>query len=227
VISLEEECSTPIQSIKILLIDDHPPFRIGMRTLLEQNHDFQVVGDIGSGREATTFLEATAPQVIVLDCRLPDVDGPSLCAEIVRKYPETAVLGLSAYDDVSYVHGLLAAGARGYMLKNEAPASIVRAIRAVAEGHTYLSAEIALQLARFGDNVKKRHLAPTSREMEVLQLLAKGCSNPEFAANLQIAERTVAYHVENLMNKLNTGNRTETVVVAVRKGYISLLDTDG
>lgn len=222
----EVSCEESLQTIDVLLVDDHPPFRIGMRTLLEQDRLLRVVGDVGMGRQAISIVESSRPDVVVLDCRLPDMTGASVCAEILALDPACAVLGLSAYDDVSYVDGLLTAGAKGYILKNEAPSTIVRAVHAVAEGHSYLSTEIAQQIARFGDRKNRAHLLPTGREMDVLHLLARGMTNSEMAAFLQVAEPTVAFHLENLMNKLNTSNRTETVIAAVRNGYITLREGD-
>lgn len=220
--------------IRVLLVDDHPPFRVGMRVLLEQHAHIRVVGEADSGAGAVAALDAaqrdaqhddaaaqSAPLVAVVDCQLPDMDGPALAAELRRRTPDVRLLALSAYDDPRYIRGMVAGGASGYLLKNEAPAAIVAAVEAAAEGRAYFSAAVAGRLAALarGDAAPE---APTARESEVLALLARGLTNAEIARALNIAERTAAYHVENLLAKLAVENRTEAVVEAIRRGWVSV-----
>lgn len=209
--------------IQVLLVDDHPPFRIGMRVLLEQHPGITVVGEAGSGAEAVRLAATLQPDVIVLDCQLPDMDGPAVAVALrqTQQNEEHPVrfLALSAYDDLKYIRGLLAAGATGYLLKNEAAETIVAAVLAVAEGRAFFSASVAGQLA----NLARQELwaePPTAREMEVLHQLALGLTNAEIAKELGIAERTVRFHVENLFARLNVDNRVEAVVKAMQLGWL-------
>lgn len=210
------------QEIAVFLTDDHPPFRIGMRTLLQQDALIRVVGEADTGQQTLHQLARLQPHVLVLDCQLPDLDGPAIATAARRQVETVRILALSAYDDLAYIRGMLAAGAQGYVLKNEAPAVIIAAVRATAQGRSYFSASVAqhlTQLAR-GDGELFVHL--TEREQEVLRLLADGLTNTAIAQKLNVAERTIAYHVENLMGKLNTSNRTETVVMAIKLGWLKV-----
>ncbi len=205
--------------IRVLLAEDHAPFRIGMRVLLQQNSDIQVVGEAENGQTALAQLDALQPDVLVLDCHLPDIDGPQVAAEVRKRELPVHILALSAYDDPNYIRGLLAAGATGYLLKSEAPATIVAAVRAAATGKAWFSSAITVQLAMLAQG---KLAAPTERELQVLQELARGRSNAEMAKALQIAERTVAFHVENLISKFAANNRTEAVVTAIRQGWLKV-----
>ncbi|GIK75285.1 MAG TPA: response regulator transcription factor [Chloroflexi bacterium] len=216
----QTECIETQRSISVLLADDHPPFRIGMRTLLEQNTDIRIVGEADTGAQTLQQLEQLQPDVLVLDCQLPDLDGPTVVHEIRRRQWRTPILALSAFDDISYIRGMLVAGVLGYVLKNEAPGVIVAAVEATARGKSYFSASVSQHLAQLAHAPDGTKGAPTEREQQVLKLLAEGLTNAAIAQQLNIAERTVAYHVENLMMKLASGNRTETVVAAIRAGWL-------
>ncbi|MCE7990059.1 MAG: DNA-binding response regulator [Caldilinea sp. CFX5] len=209
------------QKIRVMLVDDHPPFRIGMRVLLEQTSDIQVVAEADTGRAALEQLAASQPTVVVLDCQLPDSDGPIVAQAIQARLPMVRLLALSAYDDLKYIRGLLAAGALGYLLKNEAPETIVAAVQAVAAGRSYFSATVAAQFAQLARRADLPVAAPTAREQEVLQQLAKGLTNAQIAHTLGIAERTVRFHVENLFSRLQVDNRVEAVMKAMRLGWLA------
>lgn len=208
------------QEIAVFLTDDHPPFRIGMRTLLQQDALIRVVGEADTGQQTLQQLAQLQPHVLVLDCQLPDLDGPAIATAARQQVETVRILALSAYDDLAYIRGMLAAGAQGYVLKNEAPAVIIAAVKATAQGRSYFSASVAQHLTHLarGDGGLFVHL--TEREQEVLRLLADGLTNTAIAQKLDVAERTIAYHVENLMGKLNTSNRTETVVTAIKLGWL-------
>ena len=214
--------------ISVLLTDDHPPLRAGMRVLLDLHDDIRVVGEAGSGAETLALHDALHPDVMVLDCQLPDQDGPSVAETLCSRGSPARVLALSAHSDEHYVRGMLAAGATGYLLKSEAAETIVAAVRATAEGRAFFSASIAAQLASLAradrddeptlpDDVQQ----PTAREMEVLQQLATGRTNLQIARELGIAERTVRFHVENLFGRLNVDNRVEAVVKAMKLGWLT------
>lgn len=206
--------------IRVMLVDDHPPFRIGMRVLLEQNVQIQVVAEADTGRAALEQLAGSQPTVVVLDCQLPDSDGPNVAQAIHERMPTVRLLALSAYDDLKYIRGLLAAGALGYLLKNEAPETIVAAVQAVAAGKSYFSATVAAQFTQLARRDELLLAAPTVREQEVLQYLAKGLTNAQIAHALGIAERTVRFHMENLFSRLQVDNRVEAVMKAMRLGWI-------
>lgn len=207
-------------TIRVMLVDDHPPFRIGMRVLLEQSQEIQVVAEADTGRAALELLAASQPTVVVLDCQLPDSDGPAVAQAIGVRLPAVRMLALSAYDDLKYIRGLLAAGALGYLLKNEAPETIVAAVQAVAAGRSYFSATVAAQFAQLARRDDLPVEAPTAREREVLQHLAKGLTNAQIAHTLGIAERTVRFHIENLFSRLQVDNRVEAVMKAIRLGWL-------
>lgn len=209
-----------LQPIRVLLVDDHPPFRIGMHVLLEQNPLIQVVGEADSGKAAIEQVAALQPDVVVLDCQLPDMDGPTVAAEIQQGVGTARLLALSAYDDLKYIRGVLAAGAIGYLLKNEAAETIVTAVQAAAQGHAYFSASITAKLAMLAQPAAHAE-QPTPREREVLQALARGLTNQEIARQLKIRERTVRFHVENLFSRLHVENRVEAVMKAIQLGWIT------
>ncbi len=209
------------QTIRVMLVDDHPPFRIGMRVLLEQHRDIQVVAEADTGRGALEQLAASEPTVVVLDCQLPDSDGPTVAQAIGARLPTVRLLALSAYDDLKYIRGLLAAGALGYLMKNEAPETIVAAVQAVAAGRTYFSATVAAKFAQLARRDDLPVEAPTAREQEVLEQLAKGLTNAQIAHTLGIAERTVRFHIENLFSHLQVDNRVEAVMKAMRLGWLA------
>lgn len=205
--------------IRVLLVDDHPPFRVGMRVLLEQNPAIQVAGEAGTGAEALAAAEQLQPHVLVLDCQLPDMDGPAVAAALQLREPSVRILALSAYDDLRYIRGLLAAGATGYLLKNEAVETIVVAVQAAAQGKAFFSAAVAAQLAQLARQ-EAGLPPPTAREQQVLEQLALGKTNAEIARHLQIGERTVRFHVENLFGRLGVENRVEAVVKAIQVGWL-------
>lgn len=209
------------QKIRVMLVDDHPPFRIGMRVLLEQSQEIQVVAEADTGRAALELLAASQPTVVVLDCQLPDSDGPTVAQAIGVRLPAVRLLALSAYDDLKYIRGLLAAGALGYLLKNEAPETIVAAVQAVAVGRSYFSATVAAKFAQLARRDDLPVAAPTVREREVLQQLAKGLTNAQIAHTLGIAERTVRFHIENLFSRLQVDNRVEAVMKAMQLGWLA------
>ena len=201
----------------VLLVDDHPPFRMGMRLLLEQEPAITVIGEADNGADALRLIDARPADVVVLDCQLPDMDGPAIAAEVRKRGHTARVLALSAYDDIHYVRGLLSAGASGYLLKNEAPAVIVAAVQAAAAGRAYFSAAIAAKLATLNtSNIEQ----PTARELDVLKQLVRGLTNVEIARELDITERTVRFHMENLFGRLGVENRVEAVMKALEYGWV-------
>ncbi|MGQ9804214.1 MAG: response regulator [Anaerolineae bacterium] len=200
------------KAIRVLLADDHPILRLGLRVLLDQAPDVEVVGEAENGEEALTLIEALVPDVAVLDCQLPGIEGTQVALEIQRRGLPVRVLALSAYDDERYVRGMLEAGAAGYLLKDEAPEMIVVAVRAAAQGEGWFSARVAAQVAAWARGERPAGL--TEREMEVLRLVAEGLSNKEIAQALNVTVRTVEFHVSNALGKLGLTSRVEAAVWA-------------
>ena len=209
------------EPIRVLLADDHPALRMGLHILLDQAPDIEVLDEARDGAEALTKIDALSPDVIVLDCQLPGMSGPEVAAEIRRRGLATRVLALSAYCDEKYVRGMIGAGAVGYLLKEEAPGVIVAAVRATARGEGWFSRPIAELLAAWarGDQPKLADL--TDRELEVLRLIASGKSNKEIAHTLQVVERTIVFHVSNILEKLRIVSRVEAAIWAKDHGVTS------
>lgn len=208
------------EQLRVLLVDDHPPFRIGMRVLLEQDSSIRVVGEADTAQAAIEQVETLPVDVLVLDCQLPDQDGPTVARTVAKLVTPPKILALSAYDDLHYIRGLLAAGASGYLLKNEAPETIVAAVQVVAAGQGYFSASVAAKFAQLAHTDDATIDPPTPREQEVLVELARGFTNAEIARALGITERTVRFHIENLFARLHVENRVEAVMKAMRLGWL-------
>jgi DNA-binding NarL/FixJ family response regulator len=217
--------------IKILLVEDHQIVREGTRQLLEQARDMQIVGEAADGLEAIQLAGDLLPDVVVMDVRLPKLNGIEATRAITAQHPEIHILILSAYDDDSYVFPLLKAGANGYLLKTTSGAELAEAIRRVSTGETALSPRISAKLV---DRISKRGTYRTvdeterltEREMDVLRATAYGQPNKTIANTLGISPQTVQVHLRNIFSKLKVSNRAEAVAVAIRHGWISLEEND-
>jgi DNA-binding NarL/FixJ family response regulator len=209
------------------LADDHVVMRRGLRLLLETQAGFSVVAEASDGHEAVEKARAAAPEVVVLDIAMPKLNGVEAAQRIHEMLPGAAILILSMHADEAYVLRALRAGARGYLLKDSAEGDLIEAIRKVSAGKTFFSPEISRMLAE--DYVREirthgfvdSYELLTSREREILQLLAQGKSNKEIAALWNLSTYTVETHRRNLHEKLNLRNFADLVLYAVRKGIIS------
>jgi two-component system response regulator NreC len=216
-----------MRKLRILLADDHKLLRSGLRLLLERQPDMSVVAEADDGREAVRNAATSKPDVVVLDIGMPNLNGIEACVQITQEDSAIAVVMLSMHSDESYVLRALKAGARAYLLKDSAESDLVRAIHAVAEGKSYFSPAVSKVLLE--DYVRKLQRAGvedsfellTSREREILQLVAEGKSNKEVAHLLNLSVYTVETHRSNLMQKLNLRGVPELILYAVRKGIIS------
>ncbi len=212
------------QPIRVLLADDHAVVRKGIRDFLAEDPDIQVTAEAASGDEAWALLARQAPDVAVLDIRMPGLSGIELTRRIKAQYPQVRVLILTAYDDEPYVLALLRAGADGYILKTADSAELIRAVKTVAQGKSVLDSQIAPKL--IASLAGTRTIEPLSeRELEVLRGVAKGWTNREIGAALGISDRTVQGHLANIFGKLHVASRTEAVTVALQQGLITLEDT--
>jgi DNA-binding NarL/FixJ family response regulator len=217
--------------IKVLLAEDHKIVREGTRQLLEQAQDMQIVGEAADGLEAVRLAGELHPDVVVMDVRMPRLNGIEATRTITTRFPEMRILILSAYDDDSYVFPLLEAGASGYLLKTAGGAELAEAIRRVAAGETALSPRISTKLVdrlgkRGGHRAAEMPEGLTEREMEVLRATAYGQPNKTIAGRLAISPQTVQVHLRNIFSKLGVNNRSEAVAYAIRHGLISLEEND-
>ena len=218
-------------SITVLLVEDHQIVREGTRQLLELHPDLQIVGEASDGLEAVSLAGVLQPDVIVMDVRLPKLNGVEATRAITTRHPRIKVLILSAYEDDSYVFPLLDAGASGYLLKTSSSTELASAIRLVFAGEMALSPRISAKIVnRLGGRSAYRNLdmprGLTEREMDVLKAAAQGRSNKEIALNLGITTQTVQVHLRNIFVKLDVNSRSEAVAYAIRHGWITLESTD-
>jgi len=212
--------NSSVKEIRVLVVDDHPVVRSGILSLLSPVADIQVVGEASSGGEAIRLVQELQPDVLLLDMQLPDMFGSEVARKLRAEGREICILALSAYDDKQFVLELLASGADGYLVKDEAEAIIVEAIRGVAHGERgWFSRKISAQLPAW---VKDRKKTPklTSRELEVLRQMVAGKSNQEIAFQLAISEKTVEKHLEEVYSKLGVKSRVSAAVYAIREGLL-------
>ncbi len=216
-----------MKETRILLADDHTIMRKGLRLLLERQAGFQVIGEAANGRETVEMTDTLRPDVVVLDIAMPNLNGLEAARQIALKQPSTAVVILSMHSDESYVLRALKAGARAYLLKDSAESDLIAAIHAVSEGKAFFSPAISKTLA--DDYVRRlqqrgvddSYELLTTREREILQLVAEGKSNKDIANLLSLSLYTVETHRGNIMQKLNLHSVPELILYAVRKGVIS------
>jgi two-component system response regulator NreC len=216
-----------MKQIRILLADDHTVMRRGLRLLLESRPEFSVVAEASDGREAVDRAEVTEPDVAVLDIAMPNLSGIEAAQRINASLPRIAIVILSMHSDEGYVLRALKAGAKGYLLKDSAEGDLIDAIKSVQEGKTFFSPEITRMLMEdYVREIRNRGAEDsydllTSREREILQLLAELKSNKEIAQFLNLSLYTVETHRRNLQEKLNLRSVAELIMYAVRKGVIS------
>ena len=207
--------------IRILLADDHSLVRQGFRMILEAQPDMQIVGQAGNGKEAVELADKLHPDVVIMDVTMPELNGIEATRRLAESAPRTRVLALSMHKDSVYVREILRAGARGYLLKDAPDADLVAAVRAVAKGEGYLSPAVSdAVLSDYRRHVTDPLDLLTSREREVLQLIAEGKTNKEIATSLSLSVYTVEAHRGRIMEKLNLHSTGELVRFALRNGLI-------
>ena len=203
--------------IRVLVADDHPIVRHGLIANLNPQPDMTVIAEAGDGVEALALVKEHLPDVVVLDLRMPQMDGLDVIAEANTSKLSSKFIIMTTFESEEDIHRAMKAGARGYLLKDSSQEEILDAIRRVSLGETYLPARIVQKVA---ESMRKPELSP--REMEVLQCLAAGKSNKEIGAQLFIAEGTVKTHVKNLLGKLSVAGRTGAIREAVHRGLVRL-----
>ncbi len=211
--------------IRLLIADDHPIVRKGLRALMEDQPDIQVVGEASDGNDAVERAKQDQPDVILLDLMMPGKDGLTAIGEIKRERPEARILVLTSYFEDEQVFPAIKAGALGYLLKDSSPQELLQAIRDIARGQSALHPAIALKVIRELNHPSD--LPPTTdpltaRELEVLTLLGQGMSNADIARRLTISERTVGTHISNILGKLHLASRTQAALYALKQGLARL-----
>ncbi len=210
------------QPIRIVVADDHPLYRDGLRALAARSPRLELVGEAATGREAVEVVRSTAPDVVLMDLRMPEMSGIEATREILRDLPDTRVLILTMSEDDESLFGAMRAGARGYLPKDADSDDLLRAIEAAAVGDVIFGESIATRLQAFFAAPRQRATEPfpelTAREDEVLELIAQGRSNAEIAARLGISDKTVRNHVASVFNKLRVADRSQAIVRAREAG---------
>ncbi len=210
--------------ISVLLVDDHPVVRQGLRTFLELQSDMEVVGEAADGEEAVASVEQLVPDVVLMDLMMPNMDGIEAIRRIRQLSPTTRVIALTGFVDDSKVFGSVKTGAAGYLLKDVQPQDLANAIRTVHGGEALLHPAIAAKLVReFSEPAEPQPFENlTAREMDVLRLVAQAKSNKEIAAEFVLSEKTVKTHVSNILQKLHLADRTQAAVYAIRQRIVDI-----
>jgi DNA-binding NarL/FixJ family response regulator len=212
------------ERIRVLIAEDHALVREGTRHMLEQHDDLEVVAEVGNGERAVSAASRLAPDVALLDIKMPELNGVEATKRIRAESPSTAVLILSAYDDDDYVTGLIAAGAAGYLLKTVRSDELVDAVRRVHHGETVLHPEVARKVAQLWrrEVSPANHESPlTDKEEHVLRLVCRGLHNKEIAQELSVSVRTVEGHMSGIFARLNVHSRTEAALLAMSRGWFN------
>jgi DNA-binding NarL/FixJ family response regulator len=209
-----------IGNIRILIVDDHPVVRSGLESMLSKRPDFEVVGEADNGREAVKLADDLRPDVILMDLRMPEMDGVAATKEIRTRRPEANVLILTTYDSDADILRAVESGATGYLLKDSPREELYEAVRAAASGRALLAPVVAQRLMSHIGKPAQRALS--RRELEVLDLVRRGLSNKEIARSLHLSEATVKTHLIHIYGKLGVDDRTSAVNVALERGILSL-----
>lgn len=203
--------------IRVLCVDDHPLVRKGIASILANEADMLLVGEAGNGREAVALFKEHHPDVVLMDLRMPDLDGTTATRLIRQETPDARIIALTSYDGDQDIYRALEAGVRGYILKEMVHTEVVKAIRTVYSGKRLMPQEVAERLSEYFPQV-----ALTPREVEVLGCVAKGMANKEIAERLGTASGTVKMHIQNILAKLGAADRTHAVTIAMERGILHL-----
>ena len=220
----EEQAHEQPQAITVLIIDDHPLVREGVRNFLQRQRDITVVGEAGSGQEGLRLVAELVPDVVLMDLVMPEMDGIETTRRLKRISPDSQVIVLTSFDDDQHILPAIRAGALSYILKDVGTAALADAVRKAARGEVTMTPQVAARVMRElrqgGQPSTQAGADLSEREIEVLRLIAEGCSNTEIAERLVISEHTVKRHVSNILSKLHLADRTQAAVYAWREGMV-------
>jgi NarL family two-component system response regulator LiaR len=202
--------------IRVLIVDDHPMMRKGLRSFLEVTRGLECVGEAASGEEGIEFCAQIKPNVVIMDLMMPGMGGVAAIKALHAQQPQVRVIALTSFADPKLVQEAVNAGAIGYLLKNVSPTALAEAVMAAAEGRSVMGPEAVQALVQMAADPRPLGSDLTAREREILALLAKGLTNHEIAQRMTISEATVRFHVGNVLSKLEVGNRTEAAQVAFK-----------
>ncbi len=214
--------------IRVIIVDDHPLVREGLRKVLTLSDEIEVIDEAGDGQGAINLARRLKPDVMLMDINMPGTNGIEATRVIKRELPSTGIIALTIHEEEEYVLELVRAGVSGYVLKDIAPAKLVETIRIVAKGQSVIDPGITNKLFGELNRLSKRRKEKeewetlTDREMDVLQLMSQGCSNKEIARNLSISEKTVKNHITNIFRKLQVEDRTQAVLFAIKHRLVDL-----
>lgn len=213
-----------MEPISVLIVDDHPTVRRGLRSLLSAYQDISVVGEAGDGSAALRVAQDLSPQVILLDVQLPVMDGIEVARQLRQSVPDTKVIALTAHDDEAHLLGTMRAGAVAYLLKTTSDETLVETIRLVHQGKHIVSPSlmdpVLRQFKEWAEAQVRHELGLSDEEIKVLRLIAEGATNEEIAQEIHWSERTIKREIEEIMSKLGARNRAQAVAEAIRRGLI-------
>jgi NarL family two-component system response regulator LiaR len=214
---------TEISQIRVLVVDDHKVVRKGLATFIAVHNDLTFVGEAGNGEEAIEQCAALHPDVVLMDLKMPVMDGPTAIGIIHDRFPEINIVALTSLDDDTTAQRALGAGAIGYLFKDVEEDELMSAIRLASQGRGIVAPEaIRALISHSADQENGYSVGLTARERETLDLVARGLTNPEIAQKLTVSVSTVNFHVHNVLDKLGAKTRTEAVVIAAREGLIDV-----
>ncbi len=215
--------SSTTDTIRILVVDDHKVVRNGLATFITVHDDLELVGEAGNGEEAVEQCAAIRPDVVLMDMKMPVMDGPEAIARILAHNPEIRIIALTSFDDEEFARRALVSGATGYLFKDADEHDLVSAIRLANQGNGVIAPEAMQALVRHTiDGDDPYAVSLTDREHETLGLVARGLTNPQIADRLLVSVSTVNFHVHNVLDKLGAKTRTEAVMIAAREGLIDV-----
>jgi len=212
-------------TIRVFIVDDHELVRYALRTSIDGEGDMSVVGEASNGEEALSAVGGLSPDVVLLDLRMPGMNGVDVCRGLLEGTPSLKVIVLTSYDEDEEIFGVLSAGAVAYLMKDTSPSSLIEAIRSVSDGQTVLDGSVARRVINARSSAGSDDPGLSEREMDVLAIMARGASNREIARSLWISEPTVKTHVSHILRKLGQSDRTHAVVEAMRRGIVRPPDT--
>lgn len=210
------------KKIRVLVVDDHKVVRSGLRTFMSVQSDIEMVGEASNGEEAVLQCAALTPDVVLMDMKMPVMDGPAATAAIRAQFPDVQVVGLTSLDDETFAVRAIEAGAIGYLFKDVDEEQLLSTIRLASQGRGVIAPEAMQAIVAASHRADEQTVSLTPRELATLELLARGLTNPQIADRLVISASTVNFHVHNVLDKLGAKTRTEAVVIAAKEGLIDV-----